>query len=53
MQKQYECNQCGHTWFGRKIDAPLACSLCKRYDWNEPKKTNRKKEVLQNDEPTN
>lgn len=31
------CNQCGWDWDAR-VPAPAACTRCKRYDWQEPKK---------------
>lgn len=34
------CNQCGSEWDSRvKEGVPLACPRCKRYDWDEPKKS--------------
>ena len=33
------CNQCGYDWRA-KVENPRACTRCKRYDWDEPKKGN-------------
>lgn len=41
------CNQCGLDWDSR-IEKPRACPRCKRYDWNEPKKGERR-EVRHNE----
>ncbi len=37
-EKTVECNQCGHEWTPRKAH-PKQCPRCKRYDWNEEKKS--------------
>ena len=31
------CNQCDLDWEPR-VENPRACTRCKRYDWNQPKK---------------
>lgn len=32
------CNQCGLDWEPR-VEEPACCPRCKRYDWEEPKKS--------------
>jgi len=44
------CLRCNHKWVAR-IDNPLCCPNCKRYDWNIIKKE-VKKNVSQNTEPS-
>ena len=35
MEKiKYECKLCGHKWES-KLEKPVACPKCKRYDWNK------------------
>lgn len=31
MEPQYDCNVCGHRWFGPKVAKPL-CPQCKNED---------------------
>ena len=38
------CNQCGLDWTPR-VDKPRACPGCKRYDWNEPKKGEKREGI--------
>lgn len=35
--KELECLRCGYKWIPRK-ENPKECGLCKRHDWNVPKK---------------
>jgi predicted Zn-ribbon and HTH transcriptional regulator len=37
----YKCKRCGHEWVGRNKTHPKACSKCKSYRWNEPRKFER------------
>lgn len=30
------CSKCGHEWMSR-VQKPLQCPKCKRYDWNTTK----------------
>ncbi len=34
---EIQCNQCGYSWEPR-VEKPVACPRCTRYDWNEAKK---------------
>ena len=36
MSMELTCGKCGHLWTAR-IDEPLACPKCKRYDWSKTK----------------
>lgn len=35
---QYTCEKCGHKWIPRKKGKPKVCPVCKRMDWQEPKR---------------
>jgi len=36
--KQFTCEGCGHSWQPRRGRAPKVCPVCKRQDWNVPRK---------------
>ncbi len=36
-----ECLQCGYEWESR-VEKPLVCPRCKRYDWKKKKKKDGK-----------
>ena len=40
-----ECIKCKHKWTNR-IEKPLCCPKCKRYDWEEKVKLQIKQEIL-------
>ncbi len=31
-----QCKRCGHKW-NNKVETPVACPACKRYDWDKEK----------------
>lgn len=33
---EQKCNKCEHEWIAR-VEEPLQCPKCKRYDWKEDK----------------
>lgn len=35
---QYTCEKCSHKWIPRNNKKPKVCPVCKRMDWQEPKK---------------
>ncbi len=35
--KKVKCLKCGFEWIPR-VEDPLQCPKCKRYDWNKEKK---------------
>jgi len=34
---ELECLRCGHKWFKRKLEDPVACPDCKSPYWNKPR----------------
>ena len=34
MKKKHSCKKCGYKWES-KLENPLSCPRCKRYDWNK------------------
>ncbi|MBU0894948.1 MAG: hypothetical protein KKB88_05895 [Nanoarchaeota archaeon] len=47
-----KCKKCGYEWES-KIDNPVSCPRCKRYDWNEnQKKDNESHNKLNNTRQT-
>lgn len=40
-----KCKLCGHEWESR-LECPLACPRCKRYDWKQDKTKEKPKEAF-------
>ncbi len=45
--KSHFCKACSHGWLSR-VEKPKCCPRCKRYDWDEPVSSARRKPVEPN-----